>query len=226
MSILQTLKRMAKNESRLLKAALLVYNYFPGNNRIRMGGSRLELGAVRLRGCRFSVQGQDNLITIGSGSQLKNCHFHISGSHCRIHLDKFVSGSGAEFWIQQDGGVITVGEHTSFAGFTHLACTEGSTITIGGDCMFSANITLRTGDSHAILDLQGSRVNPARPITLGDHVWVGNGATLLKGVTLGSHCIVGTGSIVTKSFPDSHISIAGNPARLIKTGLTWDRELH
>ena len=56
-------------------------------------------------------------------------------------------------------------------------------------------------------------------ITIGDNCFIGRGAHLLLGVSLADNIIVAAGSVVTKSFSESRIIIAGNPAKKIGT---WD----
>lgn len=53
------------------------------------------------------------------------------------------------------------------------------------------------------------------PIVVGNNVFIGMGATILKGVTIGNDCIVGAYAVVTKDVPDGSI-VAGNPARVVK----------
>lgn len=53
---------------------------------------------------------------------------------------------------------------------------------------------------------------------IGHHCVIGGRAIILPGIRLGNHVFVGAGSVVTKSFPD-HCLIAGNPAKIIKTGI-------
>ena len=53
---------------------------------------------------------------------------------------------------------------------------------------------------------------------IGHHCVVGGRAIILPGVRLGNHCFVAAGSVVTKDVPD-HCMVAGNPARIIRTGI-------
>ncbi len=56
----------------------------------------------------------------------------------------------------------------------------------------------------------------AKPITIGDNVWLGGGAIVLPGVTIGDNTVVGAGAVVTKDLPADVIAV-GNPARVIGT---------
>ena len=53
-------------------------------------------------------------------------------------------------------------------------------------------------------------------VVIGNYSWIGMNSVILPGVKLGNHTIVAAGSIVTKSFPQGHCVIGGNPAKLIK----------
>ncbi|MBV9758771.1 MAG: hypothetical protein JO047_17135 [Alphaproteobacteria bacterium] len=78
---------------------------------------------------------------------------------------------------------------------------------------------------HSILDAaSGTRVNPARDVSLGDRVWVGQRSMILKGVTIGHDAIIGAGAVVTRSVP-AHCIAAGNPARVVRRGVRWRPEL-
>lgn len=89
-----------------------------------------------------------------------------------------------------------------------------ATISIG----HGTEISLNTGFITANHDMrsEGRCHLQGKPIVIGDCSWVGMNAVILPGVTLGAHTVVGAGAIVTKSFPEGHCVIAGNPARKIK----------
>lgn len=57
---------------------------------------------------------------------------------------------------------------------------------------------------------------PCEPIRIGRHCWIGMNAVILPGVQLGDYTVVGAGAVVTRSFPQGHCVVAGNPARIIR----------
>lgn len=75
---------------------------------------------------------------------------------------------------------------------------EGTKVTIGKDCLFSAQINIRTVDPHSIFDqATGERITPSQDVIIGGHVWIGDDVKILKGVRIGEHSIVGTGAILS-----------------------------
>ena len=97
-------------------------------------------------------------------------------------------------------------------------------IEFGDDCQLSANITLRTGDSHSIVDLQGKRINRSKSIRIGDHVWIGNTVLIFKGTQIGNNSIVAGGAVVGGKIFPPYCIIGGNPAKIIKENINWDRK--
>lgn len=102
--------------------------------------------------------------------------------------------------------------------YANFNCTflDVSTIEIGDNCMFAPNVQLYTATHPLHPVKRNSGLEYAKPIKIGNNVWLGGGVIVTPGVTLGNNVVVGAGSVVTKSFPDN-VVIAGNPARIIKT---------
>lgn len=99
-----------------------------------------------------------------------------------------------------------------FQGFGNYYQAIGK-ITIGQGTYIAANVGIITAN-HDLSNLDNH--SEPKPVTLGRKCWIGMNSMILPGVTLGDSTIVGAGSVVTKSFPEGHCVIAGNPARLIR----------
>ncbi|MCX8228287.1 MAG: acyltransferase, partial [Sulfitobacter sp.] len=100
---------------------------------------------------------------------------------------------------------------------------ESGTITLGDDCMLSGDITMDVSDMHSILDVEsGIRINPPRDILIGDHVWLAQGVRIMKGSQIGQDCIIGSRALVCSSIPANSLAV-GTPARVVRSGVTWDR---
>ena len=182
--------------------------------------------SVALVNCKIDVKGNANEIVIEPNCQFKNVLIFIRGNSNSILISKQVSfNRSGELWVEDDHCQLQIGNNTTFEN-THIAVTESnSKVIIGDDCMFANGIDIRTGDSHAIIDLETKeRINHAKDVVIGSHVWVGAHASILKGVRLAANCIVATRAIVSKPFLDEGVIIAGIPAKIIKRHVTWQRE--
>jgi len=92
-----------------------------------------------------------------------------------------------------------------------------SSVSIGDDVAIAEQVAIRDSDNH---DVAGAARPSFAPVTIGDHVWIGMRATVLKGVTIGSGAIVAAGAVVTRDVPDNTL-VAGVPATARRSGVTW-----
>jgi len=100
--------------------------------------------------------------------------------------------------------------------------TDHGNITIGDNCMFSWNIYFKSDDTHPVISTtDGAVLNKSDEIVVGDNVWIGMNASILKNSRIPSHCIVGAYSVVAKRFDMENCALAGNPARVVKTDVDW-----
>lgn len=95
-------------------------------------------------------------------------------------------------------------------------------LTIGDECMLSDNLNLYASDCHAIVD-NNCVLNRGNNIVIGDHCWIGKNVFICKNTKIPSNSIVGACSVVTKRFDEENIIIAGNPAKIVKRNINWDR---
>ncbi|WP_437965732.1 sugar O-acetyltransferase [Sorangium sp. So ce260] len=126
-------------------------------------------------------------------------------------------GEGTEirppFYVDY-GAHITVGARC-FANFG-LVALDVAPITIGDDVQFGPNVQLLTPTHPLEPEPRRQKWEAAKPITIGNNVWLGGGAIVLPGVTIGDNTVVGAGSVVTRDLPANVVAV-GNPARVIRT---------
>ena len=101
---------------------------------------------------------------------------------------------------------------------------EGTFIKIGSNCLLSNNIELHTSDYHSILNKDNQRINPAKSIIIENHVWIGLKSIILKGTIIKENSIVAAGSLVNHQFNENNILIAGSPASIKKSNISWIKE--
>lgn len=169
------------------------------------------------------ISGQNNRLIIAPGVALKGVTIKISAKNSVVVLEAGVRFSGHILVKHGFENSVAIGAGTTVGG-ARIICSEGSSITIGKDCMLSNGIEVRSTDSHPVLNLKGERINPAANVVIGDHVWLAAHVSILKGARIGPNSIVGTRSVVSSNFQQGNEAIAGNPARIVRSGVTWDRE--
>lgn len=90
--------------------------------------------------------------------------------------------------------------------------------------MLSWNIHIFASDSHTIYDAKTKKLlNWGKEIIIGDNVWVAMDCTVLKNSLIAKNCVVGASAVVAGKFAEENCVIAGNPAKVVKRGVAWDR---
>ncbi|WP_437731830.1 sugar O-acetyltransferase [Sorangium sp. So ce1335] len=126
-------------------------------------------------------------------------------------------GEGTEirppFYVDY-GSQITIGARC-FANFG-LVALDVAPITLGDDVQIGPNVQLLTPTHPVEPEPRRQKWEAAKPIKIGNNVWLGGGAIVLPGVTIGDNTVVGAGSVVTRDLPANVVAV-GNPARVIRT---------
>ena len=199
------------------------------NRRLLKPGNHLVLPAsseLRLKKTTIKLRGRNNRLLIGENVSLSHCEIRLDGSDNLIEIGDNVRFSGGKIYLVGTSGQhIRIGADTTVES-AYLLVDEAASIDIGRDCMFSADIIIRTGDKHSILDVaSGERVNRARDIRIADRVWIGRDVQVLKGKVLQPETVVATRSLVSRAFEEGECVIGGVPAQIIKRGVRWDRRM-
>jgi acetyltransferase-like isoleucine patch superfamily enzyme len=171
-----------------------------GIQRLKQYGLRAHLLGALLR---MRVPGRGLLLVMGGWSlpELDN-----RGGRLEIGSCGLFSGVRLECWKD---ATIAIGDGTYLNRNTEVVAAQS--VRIGRDCKIARDVIIMDTDQHA---LPGAEL-VVRPVEIGDRVWIGARAIVLKGVTVEHDAVIAAGAIVTRDVP-AHGVVAGNPARLVR----------
>ncbi len=169
----------------------------------------------------FSKKSINNDVFVDSNCVIEKLTVQVFGNNNKIIIEKGCYIADLTVHIEDNNNTVVIGKNSNLCGVIKLSSIEGTKITIGEDCLFSSEIDVRTGDGHAILDENFTRINPSKDVQIGNHVWVGYRAMLLKGSHIHNNSIVGANSTVTGDIGESDVAVAGTPAKIVKRNINW-----
>lgn len=133
-------------------------------------------------------------------------------------LHQLFGACGKNLWVESPffcdyGFQISVGDNV----FVNFNCTilDGAPVKIGNNVLLGPNVQIYSATHPTQWKLRQKGLEYAKPVTIGNDVWIGGGAVICPGIKIGSRTTIGAGSVVTKDIP-SDVVAAGNPARIIK----------
>ena len=170
-----------------------------GRLALRLGAWKLRLrGRLRLDGLAFI--GPGCALQVGRRATLELGRWCWVGHGCKLRSHEGTVSIGAK---------TVLGQECTISSFQHVS--------IGRECVIADRVMLIDFD-HGIAEverpirLQGIY---KRDVRVGNNVWIGYGACILRGVTVGDNAVIGTNAVVTKDVPANAV-VGGVPARLIR----------
>ena len=133
-------------------------------------------------------------------------------------MKKILGATKENFLIEQPfmcdyGYNIEIGEN--FYANHNMIILDGNKVKFGDNVFIAPNCSFYTAGHPLDYVIRNKGLEYAKPIEVGDNVWIGGNVVVLPGVTIGNNCVIGAGSIVTKDIPDNSLAV-GNPCRVIK----------
>lgn len=116
------------------------------------------------------------------------------------------------FWCDY-GYNISVGDY--FYSNHNLIITDGAKVTFGDNVFIAPNCCFTTAEHSIDPEQRKAGIEIAKPITIGNNVWIGAGSTILAGTVIGDNTVIGAGSVVKKSIPSNVVAV-GVPCRVIR----------
>lgn len=133
-------------------------------------------------------------------------------------LRKLLGKTGKKFLIEQPfycdyGYNIEIGENF----YSNVNCTilDGAKVKFGDNVFVAPNCGFYTAGHPLDVIQRTAGLEYAKPITIGNNVWIGAQCCILPGVTIGDNCVIGAGSVVTKDIPANSLAY-GNPCQVVR----------
>ncbi|SCP96225.1 acyltransferase [Anaerobium acetethylicum] len=130
-----------------------------------------------------------------------------------LRVDDFLIYAGCKLFVA-DGASLTIGSGYMNQG-SMIDCHQE--ITIGDNVYIAENVIIRDSDNHEMIR---DDYHMTEKVCIGNHVWIGEGAKILKGVNVGDGAVIAAGAIVTRDVPGNCL-VAGIPAKIIKKEVLW-----
>lgn len=133
-------------------------------------------------------------------------------------LARLLGKTGRDFLIEQPffcdyGYNVEIGENF-FANYNCVILDEAK-VRFGDNVFVAPNCGFYTAGHPFDVELRNKGLEYARPITIGNNVWIGANVCVLPGVSIGDNCTIGAGSVVNKDIPAGTLAV-GNPCRVIR----------
>lgn len=192
-------------------------------NIVYLKKAKIDIRGAFLKNVKLNIKNDGNVIKIGEYTRIENLKINMLGYKSKLDIRENCIIKESNFWFEDKETKIIIGNKTTFEN-VHIAALENfKKVEIGDDCMFSRGIEIRTGDSHAIIsEKSNKKINWAKDIYIGNHVWLGANTTVLKGVQILDNSVVGMGSIVTKDV-NKNTLVVGVPATAVNEKINWSR---
>lgn len=94
-------------------------------------------------------------------------------------------------------------------------------IMFGDDCVLGWNINIRDTDGHKIMSEDGMLINPPKDVVIGNHVWIGQDVSILKGSVIPDNSVLAMKGLIAGRFSEENTIIGGFPATVIKRNVNW-----
>jgi len=170
-----------------------------------------------------TFKGRNNRIFVAENARITKLRLTFDCDNGTLHIGESTrKGFSMNIRIGQDS-TVRIGNNVTTTTMCLVSAVEGATVTFGNDVMIASENQFRSDDAHPIFDLESQlRINPAKDITIGNHVWFGARAVALGGAVVDDGTIIGFGSLVTGKIPNNVVAV-GTPARVIRRDVAWER---
>jgi len=183
-------------------------------------------GNPELHKTQITFKGDNNVLYCEGNVKLDNARFTFNGNNSIVYLSSAMNSKYSFNLVIYNDSTFFIGREGNMSSPININIQENQNIIIGAGVTISSGVNIRTADIYPIYDKQTKkRINFAKSVFIGDHVWIGHLAYISRGARIGSGAIIENYSFVPHNvkIPSNSIAI-GNPVRIERIGVFYTND--
>ena len=174
------------------------------------------LGNPEMNKTTITFKGANNVLYCEGNVKLDDAKFTFNGDNSIVYLSSTLNAKYSFNLMIYNDSTFFIGRECSLSSPININIQENQNVIIGSEVTISSGVHIRTADIYPIYENDSKeRINYAKSVYIGDHVWLGHLAYISKGSQIGSGAIVGNNAFVhDHSRIYSNVLVTGNPAKI------------
>ena len=184
------------------------------------------VGNPEITNSTISFKGNNNVLYCEGNVKIRGAQILFEGNNSVIYLSSTMNSQYSFTLVIYNNSTFFIGREGNLSTPININIQESQNVIIGAECSISSGINIRTADIHPVYDNNTKqRINFAKSVFIGDHVWIGHLAYISRGVKIGSGAIVDNYSFVPHNAKiHSNTLVVGNPVRVEKQNVFFTKE--
>lgn len=184
------------------------------------------IGNPEITNSTITFKGDNNVLYCEGNVKIIGAQFLFEGNNSLVYLSSSQYSQYSFTLVIYNDSTFFIGREGNMSSPININIQENQNVIIGADCSLSSGVNIRTSDIHPIYENDSKeRINYARSVFIGDHVWIGHLAYISRGCKIGSGAIIENNTFVPHNrIIHSNSLVVGNPAKIEKTNVFFTKE--
>lgn len=180
-------------------------------------------GNPDMNNSQITFKGINNVLYCEGNVKLVNARFTFNGNNSIVYLSSAMNSQYSFNLVIYNDSTFFIGREGNMSAPININIQENQNVIIGAGVTISSGVNIRTADIYPIYDNETKeRINFAKSVFIGDHVWIGHLAYISRGVKIGSGAIIENNAFIPHNARvNSNSLVVGNPARIERSNVFY-----